>query len=118
MTEILESRGYDAWVCRCVCVCVCVCVCAGVCVCCTRRVSPCPMRAGSYVCALGVVCERVIACMCLRVCLRLPFDCHLNLWHVQQSYETADRQTGGRGEDRRGEREKKGGRRRRRGEKE
>lgn len=41
------------------------------------------------------MCEHVIACMCLRVCLRLPFDCHLNLWHVQQSYETADRQTGG-----------------------
>lgn len=46
------------------------------------------------------VCEHVIACMCLRVCLCLPFDCHLNLWHVQQSYETADRQTGGRQERR------------------
>ena len=79
---------------------------------CTRRASQCPMRAGSYVCAFAVVCERVIACMCLRVCLRLPFDCHLNLWHVQQSYGTADRQTGRR-EERRGER-KEGGRTRRR----
>lgn len=41
------------------------------------------------------LCEDVIACMCPRVCLSLPFDCLLNLWHVQQSYETADRQSGG-----------------------
>lgn len=48
--------------------------------------------AGVRMCLHVCVCEHVIACMCLRVCLCLPFDCHLNLWHVQQSYEAADRQ--------------------------
>lgn len=66
--------------------CRCVRACARVCVC--VSVHACSCRA----CARPCVCEHVIACMCLRVCLRLPFDCHLNLWHVQPSHE-ASRQT-------------------------
>lgn len=61
-------------------------------------------RPSAYAFACVSLCETVIACMCLRVCLSLPFDCHLNLWHVQQSNETADWQSGGRETE--GERQK------------